>query len=679
MFNYSKYKNRFWFIFNVIWTCIYLFWRIFYTVPFGYGIISLTAGLLLLIVELTGMLEAFVHYFNMADINDYKIPLVPLDLYPDVDVFIATYNEPESLLYKTVNGCINMEYPDREKVHIYICDDSRRSKIKKLAERMGVGYIDRENNEGAKAGNLNNAMSVTNSPLIATFDADMIPKHDFLMVTAAFFVHQDIVNRSKEESKKVKLGFVQSPQSFYNPDVFQYNLFSETRIPNEQDYFYKDIQISRNKSNSVIYGGSNTLLSREALESAGGFYTKSITEDFATGILIQKKGYKCLAISKVLASGISPDNLKALINQRIRWARGCISTGRQLHIILSKDLTASQKINYITSIWYWYASVKRLIYIISPILFAAFNLVVVRCTLFEVLIFWLPMYVSSNVLLRLLSRNIRSAKWTNVYETVMFPFLLVPVILETFGITMKKFKVTNKDSNKEDTHWSYSIFHLMLIVLSVIGIARCIIWTFDTGRMDYIVILFWLLINLYNLLMSVFIISGRVSFRKSERVFEEIDCVLKVKNNSIKCKTKNFSEGGLCIRLENPLETDEAEEIDFKLITDRYMADLKGKLVYTKCEGRSWLYSFKITSYTDCYNEYLHIIYDREPSLPTNLDESLSSFDDLKINLNNRIKNGYSKLSILGKVNNKSSSYSIKGNNVKSTKRDDEFSELDHL
>ena len=33
------------------------------------------------------------------------------------------------------------------------------------------------------------------------------------------------------------LGFIQTPQSFYTPDVFQHNLYAETKVPNEQDYF----------------------------------------------------------------------------------------------------------------------------------------------------------------------------------------------------------------------------------------------------------------------------------------------------------------------------------------------------------------------------------------------------------------------------------------------------------
>ncbi|MDD3204909.1 MAG: glycosyltransferase, partial [Lachnospiraceae bacterium] len=424
----------------MFFTIIYLTWRTFFTIPLEYGLISTIAGISLLVVEALGMVEALIHYMNMYSVENYPLPQVPEELYPEVDVFIATYSEDVKLLYKTVNGCLHMEYPDKEKVHIYLCDDNRRTEIREMASKMGINYLDRPDNRGAKAGNLNNALAHSNSPLIVTFDADMIPKHDFLMKMIPYFVDNDIKNRGRKKEEKIKLGFVQSPQCFYNPDLFQFNLFSEGRIPNEQDYFYKDIQVARTKSNSVIYGGSNTVLRREALEDIGGFFTGAITEDFATGILMEKKGYVSLGIGEPLASGLSPTSLQELIQQRIRWGRGVIATGKKMHIYTSSDLSLSQKMNYWASIWYWYAPIKRLIYILSPILYATFGFMVLKCTLLEVLLFWLPMYISSNISLRILSGNIRSTKWTGIYETVLFPFMFIPIIMETFGITLNKFK-----------------------------------------------------------------------------------------------------------------------------------------------------------------------------------------------------------------------------------------------
>lgn len=638
--NTKAIRNRAWLFFNIGWTVVYLLWRTFRTVPLHDGIVSAVAGISLLVVEIFGMFEAFVHYFNMHKIENHEIPEVPPEEYPDIDVFIATYNEPPELLYKTVNGCVHMEYPDKNKVHIYICDDGNRSEMKELAQKMGVGYLNREDHKGAKAGNLNHAMSVTSSPLIATFDADMIPRREFLMVTAAYFVDQEIKNRELEEKDRIKIGFIQTPQSFYNPDLFQFNLFSESTIPNEQDYFYKDVQVSRNKSNSVIYGGSNTLISREALNDVGGFYTKSITEDFATGMLIQGKGYKCLAINHVLASGLSPTDLKSLINQRVRWGRGCIQTGRKMHLIFNRKLKFKQKINYLASVWYWYASWKRLIYIMSPILFAAFGVMVVKCTLMEVLIFWLPMYISSNISLKMMSRNIRTTKWTNLYETIIFPFMLIPTLLETFCISMKKFKVTKKERKQEERNWPYAIPHAILVVLSVIGIVNCISWTFATGRIDYIVILFWLFLNLYNIVMSLFFILGRKTVRNAERQRVSIPCVVKTRFEEMEGVTEDISESGTSIYLNVPCDIEEDEPVTLTLDDGYYHAEVEGRVVsVANRDGKRWRYAFKIADLKDSRAEYCQLIYDREPSLPTNLDESQSSFEDLKKNVTKRMVN----------------------------------------
>ena len=133
----------------------------------------------------------------------------------------------------------------------------------------------------------------------------MIPMHNFLTETIPYFIDNSMVrvneelNGVDEEDMTKPIGFIQIPQAFYNADIFQHRLFSENVIPNEQDYFHRDVQVSRNASNSVIYSGSNTVISRKALEDVGGFVTGIITEDIATGIKVQINGYQCFAINKI--------------------------------------------------------------------------------------------------------------------------------------------------------------------------------------------------------------------------------------------------------------------------------------------------------------------------------------------------------------------------------------------
>ncbi|MCR5252319.1 MAG: hypothetical protein K6C98_01220 [Treponema sp.] len=201
------------------------------------------------------------------------------------------------------------------------------------------------------------------------------------------------------------LGFIQTPQCFYTPDVFQHNLYTEHTVPNEQDYFYDVIEAAKTSSNSVIYGGSNTILSRKALEDIGGFYTKTIKEDFATGMLIETAGYVSLGLSEPLASGIAPSSLAEHVQQRTRWGRGVISTAKQLKFLRNRKLTIAQKFSYLSSVIYWFSPIKNFIYLLAPLMFAIFCIPIFRCNLYDLLLFWFPMHCMQIWSLRITSHG----------------------------------------------------------------------------------------------------------------------------------------------------------------------------------------------------------------------------------------------------------------------------------
>ena len=87
--------------------------------------------------------------------------------------------------------------------------------------------------------------------------------------------YENLQDMGKEEMRRIvpyflipewKLGLLQTPQSFYNQDLFQFNLYAEKGIPNEQDFFSREINLLRNATNTAAYTGSNTVILREALE-----------------------------------------------------------------------------------------------------------------------------------------------------------------------------------------------------------------------------------------------------------------------------------------------------------------------------------------------------------------------------------------------------------------------------
>ena len=256
----------------------------------------------------------------------------------------------------------------------------------------------------------------------------MIVRSEFLLKTIPYFVYVEKLSAKLPEEKRKHLGLLQSPQCFYDPDVFQYALYSENNIPNEQDFFYRTIEVGKTSSNSVIYGGSNTVLSRRALEDIGGFYTETITEDFATGMLIESEGYLSLAIPEPLASGQTPHTFKEHIKQRTRWGRGVINTAKKLKIFRRKGLSLGQKFSYWSSKSYWYSPIKNLIYVLSPLFFAVFMIPVFRCNWLELVIFWLPMFILQDLSLRIVGGNKVSLKWSGIYELSVMTFILIPVI-----------------------------------------------------------------------------------------------------------------------------------------------------------------------------------------------------------------------------------------------------------
>lgn len=622
-------------------TLVYICWRIVRSIPFAYGVPAVIGNLILLIIEILGFIEFIILFQNLLGKQEYALPVIPKDAWPDVDIFIATYNEPTDLLRRTVNGCKHMKYPDRKKVHIWICDDNRRAEMRALAEEMGVGYFDRPDNKGAKAGNLNHALGLTNAPYIVTFDADMIPRSDFLLKTIPYFVDAEIREAARPEGERLHLGLLQTPQSFYDPDVFQHALYCEKRAPNEQDFFYRTIEPAKTSTNSVIYGGSNTVLSRAALEIVGGFYTESITEDFATGLLIEAAGFVSLALDEPLASGQTPHTFKEHIKQRTRWGRGVIVTAKKLHILGRKTLSLRQKISYMSSVTYWYSPIKNLVYLTSPLLYAVFALPVFNCNWLQILLFWLPMFLLQDLGLRSISKNTISIKWSGIYETSVMPHLLIPILKESIGITMSTFKVTDKSGKivKRQQDIRSMIPFLVLIALSLAGIVR-LICTYQSGQIvGTLIILFWIIRNLYYLVMSLFLINGRDSDGEPIRVRDTESVRIIRGGKSWEGVTTQLTEHNLTVFLDESEDLPIGRHVDIEVMNREKPIHLGGVVtaIHESRNGHSRTHTVEILN--DCGNrmEYWQLLYDRIPTLPQSLHGDFGALFDLWQNIAHRV------------------------------------------
>ena len=153
----------------------YMFWRLTTTIDFetpldtffGWGLVG---------AELYSLLVLLLGYVQTAwPLRRKPVPL-PADrtTWPTVDVFIATYNEPLSVVRQTVFSALSMDWP-ADKLKVHILDDGKREEFRQFALDTGALYVTRDNNHHAKAGNLNEALKVTDGEYVAMFDCDHIP------------------------------------------------------------------------------------------------------------------------------------------------------------------------------------------------------------------------------------------------------------------------------------------------------------------------------------------------------------------------------------------------------------------------------------------------------------------------------------------------------------------------
>lgn len=457
----------------------------------------------------------------------------------------------------------------------------------------------------------------------------MIPRKEFLMETVPYFLQN-----------KEKVGLIQTPQSFYNQDLFQFNLYSERDIPNEQDFFSREINILRNSSNSAAYTGSNTVISRKALEEIGGFPYGTITEDFETSIRLQKAGYITYATSKVLASGLSTTTVKSMIRQRIRWAGGVIQSIRNTNAVFTRKLSLAGNLSYLNAYFYWWSFFNRMIFILAPILFALFDFQLARCGFWELMIFWLPSHLCSSMSMRYLSTNIRNMRWSQIIDTILAPYLIFPVLLESIGIQQKTFKVTEKrkTSNKTTSFW-YILPHGALIVLSIAAIIRYVKGKYGMALLFSSVILFWLLYNLIALTYAVFFMLGRDSKRKFERIMAKENVKIYVHGNWQEGETFDVSENGIAFLLDKYIPMEKGEEFLIVVQGNDYHADLKAEFVYVKQTPEAFYYAATVTPKEETsFQNWMQIIHDREHSLPKEMDPWMTVYDDVCRNIRMRIR-----------------------------------------
>jgi cellulose synthase (UDP-forming) len=270
-----------------------------------------------------------------------------------VDVFITTYGEDIETIRRTVTAAVAMKGE-----HLtWVLDDGRSDEVRDLAAELGARYVRRLTSNGAKAGNVNYALSITSGEFFVIFDADFVPLPDFLYETVPFFADDDVA-------------FVQTPQTYGN----LHNLISRG-AGYMQAVFYRFIQPGRNRFNAAFCVGTNVIFRRTAIMDVGGMYSDSKSEDVWTSLMLHERGWRTIFIPMTLAVGDTPETVEAYTKQQLRWATGGFEI-MLTHNPLSpkRKLTMDQRLQYFVTATHYLTGICPLLLLLVPPLQIYFNL-----------------------------------------------------------------------------------------------------------------------------------------------------------------------------------------------------------------------------------------------------------------------------------------------------------------
>ena len=262
--------------------------------------------------------------YNTIPLNDSQTVTIQLPLYNEMNV-----------AERLINAVCNINYP-KESLQIQVLDDSTDETIEivsklvkqKCNEGFNIEHIQRPNRVGFKAGALKEGLDSATGNFIAIFDADFIPRSDFLKKTLPHFFLNSI-------------GMVQTRWEHLNEAN---SLLTKLEAFGLNGHFVIEQEV-RNKSDFFInFNGTGGIWRKECILDSGNWNADTLTEDLDLSYRAQLKGWKFIYLKSETTPAELPTEMSSLKTQQFRWTKGAIETAKKtLANIWKSDISLKLK------------------------------------------------------------------------------------------------------------------------------------------------------------------------------------------------------------------------------------------------------------------------------------------------------------------------------------------------
>ena len=261
--------------------------------------------------------------------KEHEIPYVTIQL----PVFNEIY-----VMERLLKNIVLIEYP-KDKLEIQVLDDSTDESVESTAvfiknlqkEGFNIQHIQRKIRKGFKAGALREGLNVAKGEYIAIFDADFLPKSDWLKRTIPYF-------------KDEKIGVVQTRWSHINRN---YSILTKIQAFALDAHFTLE-QVGRNsKGHFINFNGTAGVWRKECILDAGNWEGDTLTEDLDLSYRAQLKKWEFKYLEHVITPAELPVIISAARSQQFRWNKGGAENFQKMtkRVLVNKHISIKTKIH----------------------------------------------------------------------------------------------------------------------------------------------------------------------------------------------------------------------------------------------------------------------------------------------------------------------------------------------
>jgi cellulose synthase/poly-beta-1,6-N-acetylglucosamine synthase-like glycosyltransferase len=265
--------------------------------------------------------HGFVMVYHYMKHKHQVEPDLSLTEFPMVTIQLPLYNELY-VVRRLIESACAIEYP-KDKLEIQVLDDSTDETVEIVdrvvkemkAKGHNIHHIRRSSRKGYKAGALKEGLKIAAGEFVAIFDADFVPRKEFLMKTIPYFATDP------------KMGMVQTRWEHLNNE---YSLLTRTQAIMLDGHFVIE-QHSRNQAGFFInFNGTGGVWRKSCIEDAGNWQADTLTEDLDLSYRAQLRGWRFKYLKDFTSPAELPADINALKSQQFRWTKGAIETSRKL-------------------------------------------------------------------------------------------------------------------------------------------------------------------------------------------------------------------------------------------------------------------------------------------------------------------------------------------------------------